>query len=208
IPKQYMSLDGIPIMVRTLQIFQEHPEIEFIILTAPKGQTEYCFHEFVQPYGITKVRGVAQGGLTRQESVLNGLRLVEDSDHVVIHDSVRPLVKAAVISESIKQAKLYGAAIAACSMTDTVKVGDDFVVRTLSRENLWLAHTPQTFRTKLIMEAHERAAKEGFMGTDDAALIENMGSRVAIVEDSAYNLKITLPEDLLTAERLIKNSRS
>jgi 2-C-methyl-D-erythritol 4-phosphate cytidylyltransferase len=208
IPKQYAPLDGIPIISRTLKIFQEHPEIDFIVVTAPKGDTEYCYLEFVRPYGITKVRGVAQGGITRQESVLNALRLAEDSDYVVIHDSVRPMVKASVISESIKLARLHGAAIAASPVTDTVKIGDDFVVSTLPRENLWLAHTPQTFRTKLIIKAHERAAKEGFTGTDDAALVENMGSRIAIVKDSAYNLKMTLPEDLLTAERLIRITKS
>ncbi len=208
IPKQYLLLDGIPIIVRTLQIFQEHEEIDFIVLTVPKNDSEYCLEKFVEPYGITKVRGLAQGGITRQESVLNGLRLVEDSDHVVIHDSVRPLVKSSVISESIRLARIHGAALSASPVSDTVKTGDDFVVGTLPRDNLWLAHTPQTFRTKLIIRAHERAAREGFTGTDDASLVENMGLKIAIVKDSAYNLKMTLPEDLLIAERLIKTAKS
>ncbi|MDR3604427.1 MAG: 2-C-methyl-D-erythritol 4-phosphate cytidylyltransferase [Syntrophaceae bacterium] len=203
IPKQYLRLAGVPILARTLSIFERHPEIDFIVLTTPGGHVDYCLSEIVQCYGFRKVRNIVQGGRTRQQSVLNGLKLAEDADFVVIHDGVRPLVKASVISGSIEKAKLYGSAIAACPVRDTVKKSDGFNVDTMPRENLWLAHTPQTFRTSLILEAHEKALADGFTGTDDASLVERLGLKVAIVPDSDYNIKITSPQDLAVAEKLL-----
>ncbi len=203
IPKQYLHLSGVPILGRTLMIFEEHPEIDFVVLTTPKGQVDHCLYQIVQRYGLGKVRKVVEGGDKRQTSVLNGLRFAQDSDFVVIHDGVRPLVKASVISGSIEKAKLYGSAIAACPVRDTVKKSDGFIVGTLPREDLWLAHTPQTFRTSLILEAHEKALADGFTGTDDASLVERLGLKVAIVPDSDYNIKITSPQDLAVAEKLL-----
>ncbi|MCX5873188.1 MAG: 2-C-methyl-D-erythritol 4-phosphate cytidylyltransferase [Deltaproteobacteria bacterium] len=203
IPKQYLHLNGIPILARTLAIFQAHPGIDFIVLTTPIGQVEYCSSEIVARYNLTKIRNVVQGGDSRQESVLNGLRLAQDSDFVVIHDAVRPFVEASVISGSIEKAKITGAAIAACAVSDTVKRGNGFIVETVPRDNLWLAHTPQTFRTSLIVDAHEKAMADGFTGTDDAALVERLGFQVAIVTDSSYNIKITSPYDMIVAERLV-----
>lgn len=202
-PKQYLPVGGIPIIVRTLQVFQKQKEIDFIVLTTPKNHEDYCLTEFVKPYGITKVRAIVPGGNTRQESVMQGLLSARDSHIVVIHDSVRPLVKPDIIMESIQKAQVYGSAIAACPVSDTVKIGSDFISDTFPRDNLWLAHTPQTFRTQLILEAHEKALREGFQGTDDSSLVENMGLSIAIVRDSSYNLKITLPEDILIAEKLL-----
>lgn len=203
IPKQYLQLNGIPILARTLAVFQSHPDIDFIVLTTPIGQVQYCSSEIVARYNLTKVRNVVQGGDSRQESVLNGLRLAQDSDFVVIHDAVRPLVEASVISGSIEKAKLSGAAVAAYPVSDTVKKGNGFIVDTVPRDNLWLAHTPQTFRTSLIIDAHEKAKADGYTGTDDASLVERLGLRIAIVTDSNYNIKITSPQDMIVAERLI-----
>lgn len=205
-PKQYLPIGGIPIIVRTLQLFQKHTEIDFIVLTTPKNHEEFCLREFVEPYGITKVRAIVPGGATRQESVMEGLISAKDSHIVVIHDSVRPLVQPEIIMESIQKAQIYGSAIAACPVSDTVKIASDFISDTFPRNNLWLAHTPQTFQTQIILQAHEKALKEGFQGTDDSSLVENMGLRIAIVIDSAYNLKITLPEDILVAEKLLADN--
>ncbi|MGO9738299.1 MAG: 2-C-methyl-D-erythritol 4-phosphate cytidylyltransferase [Desulfomonilaceae bacterium] len=203
IPKQYLRLAGVPILARTLSIFERHPEIDFIVLTTPGGHVDYCLSEIVQCYGFRKVRNIVQGGRTRQQSVLNGLKLAEDADFVVIHDGVRPLVETSVISGSIENARLYGSAIAASAVKDTVKKAKEFIVDTVPRENLWLAHTPQTFRTSLILEAHEKALADGFTGTDDASLVERLGLKVAIVPDSDYNIKITSPQDLAVAEKLL-----
>ena len=203
IPKQYLELAGIPILARTLDVFETHNEIEFIVLTTPKGHVDYCQSDIVERHGFRKVRNVTQGGATRQGSVLNGLRLVQDSDFVLIHDGVRPLVEASVISMCIQSAKWHGAAIAASPVNDTVKRGAKFITETLSRENLWLAHTPQTFRTSLILHAHQKAIADNFQGTDDASLIERLGLKVAIVQDSHYNIKITTPQDLVVAERFL-----
>ncbi len=207
-PKQYLCLAGVPILARTLRIFEEHSEIDFIVVTTPKEQVDFCFSQIVRRYGFRKVRNIVQGGSTRQKSVLNGLKLAEDSDFVVVHDAVRPLVEASIISGTIKNARLHGSAIAACSVRDTVKKADGFILGTLPREDLWLAHTPQTFRTSLISEAHAKALADGFTGTDDASLVERLGLKVAIVPDSAYNIKITSPQDLAVAEKLFVPQKS
>ncbi len=201
-PKQYLGLAGVPILARTISIFEEHSEIDFIVVTTPREQVDFCFSEIVRCHGFRKVRNITQGGDTRQASVLNGLRHAEDSDFVVIHDGVRPLVGASVISMSIESAMLYGSAIAASAVKDTVKKANGFILGTLPREDLWLAHTPQTFKTSLILDAHEKAVADGFLGTDDASLVERLGLKVAIVPDSDYNIKITSPEDLSVAEKL------
>jgi 2-C-methyl-D-erythritol 4-phosphate cytidylyltransferase len=203
IPKQYLVLGGLPILVRTLRIFQEHPDVDFIILTTPADQIEFCQSEIVKANNLSKVSDITRGGRTRQESVLNGLRMASHSDLCLIHDAVRPLVNPHIISQSFEKAHFCGAAIAACEVTDTVKTADDFVVGTMPRENLWLAHTPQTFRTSLIIEAHEKALSDGFIGTDDSSLVERMGLKIAIVPDSKYNIKITSPQDLIVAEKLL-----
>lgn len=203
IPKQYLLLGGLPILVRTLRIFQKHPDVDFIILTTPADQIEFCQSEIVQANNFSKVSEITRGGRTRQESVLNGLRIASHSDLALIHDAVRPLVTPDIISESFEKAYSHGAAIAACEVTDTVKTADDFIVGTIPRENLWLAHTPQTFRTSLIIEAHEKALSDGFIGTDDSSLVERMGLKIAIVPDSKYNIKITSPQDLAVAEKLL-----
>jgi 2-C-methyl-D-erythritol 4-phosphate cytidylyltransferase len=203
IPKQYLVLGGLPILVRTLKIFQEHPDVDLIILTTPADQMAFCQSEIVKANNLSKVSEITRGGRTRQESVFNGLRMASHSDLCLIHDAVRPLVNPHIISQSFEKAHCYGAAIAACEVTDTVKTADEFIVGTMPRENLWLAHTPQTFRTSLIIEAHEKALSDGFIGTDDSSLVERMGLKIAIVPDSKYNIKITSPQDLIVAEKLL-----
>ncbi|MGC8658830.1 MAG: 2-C-methyl-D-erythritol 4-phosphate cytidylyltransferase [Desulfomonilaceae bacterium] len=202
IPKQFLKLGGIPILALTLKVFENHPEIDFIVLTTPERYIDYCKSQIIQRYGFQKVRHVIQGSVTRQGSVLNGLKMAEDSDFVLIHDGVRPLIEASVISMCIEAVKVHGAAISASPINDTVKRGAKFIAETISRENLWLAHTPQAFRRSLILHAHEKALADNFVGTDDASLVERLGVSVAIVQDSNYNIKITSPEDLLIAEQL------
>lgn len=203
IPKQYIILQGTPILVRTLRIFEKHPGIDFIVLTVPGDHVDYCESEIVKRHNFQKVRKVVKGGYTRQASVLNGLMHAQDSDFVVIHDGVRPLVEDSVISMCIESAKKHGAAIAASPVRDTVKKAKEFISSTVPREDLWLAHTPQTFRTSLILKAHEKAVADGFTGTDDASLVERLGLRVAIVRDNDYNIKITIQKDLQVAEKLL-----
>jgi 2-C-methyl-D-erythritol 4-phosphate cytidylyltransferase len=135
--------------------------------------------------------------------VYNGLLRLEDTDIVAIHDGVRPLVTSAVVAETVKVARLSGAALACVAVRDTVKRMTRRTLETVSRSDLWLAHTPQTFRTSVILDAHRKALSDGFEGTDDASLVERLNHPVAVVQDSEINIKITTPEDLQLARALL-----
>lgn len=204
IPKQYLNLEGIPILARTIAAFQAHPIIDQIVVTVPAGEEDFCRTSIVEPYQLGKVKHIVIGGATRQESVYNGLRQLGECDIVAIHDGVRPLVSAQVIAETVDAARDVGAAVACVAVRETVKRKAGSHLETIPRTDLWLAHTPQTFRTSLITEAHEKAAADGFDGTDDAVLVERLGLPVEIVEDSSDNIKITTPADLERAELLLK----
>jgi 2-C-methyl-D-erythritol 4-phosphate cytidylyltransferase len=203
VPKQYLELAGLPVLTRTLMAFVNHPLVDRIVLTVPVGQEDYCRAHIIAGCHATKPLLVVTGGPTRQASVYNGLRVLRGSDIVAIHDGVRPLVAPEIITRTFEAAQIHGAAVAAARVKDTVKrlVGES--LETIPRTNLWLAHTPQTFRYELIMDAHDRALAEGFEGTDDASLVERLGRPVALVEDSEDNIKITTPEDLRRAERIL-----
>lgn len=203
-PKQYLDLGGLPILARTLMLFQEHSLIDEIVLTVPPGEEDFCRSSIVDQYRVDKVKRIVRGGTTRQKSVFNGLMELGDHEIVAIHDGVRPLVSRDVITRSVESARSTGAAVACVPVRETVKRKVGSHLETIPRSNLWLAHTPQTFRTALIIAAHERAISEGFEGTDDAMLVERLGILVAIVDDSPDNLKITTPADLHRAELLLK----
>jgi len=203
VPKQYLQLSGIPILARTLLAFQSHPLVDLIVLTVPPGDEDLCRSRILAPFDLRKVEEIVAGGATRQASVYNGLRRLEKTDMVAIHDGVRPLVNQEVITATFKAAEASGAALACVRVRETIKKKIGTLVETVSRSHLWLAHTPQTFQTRLILKAHARAIEDGFIGTDDAALVERLGHPVTIVEDSADNIKITTPEDLALAEMLL-----
>jgi len=204
IPKQYLALKGVPILARTLKVFDRHALIDRIIVTVPQGDEERCWSEVVKPFGLKKVAAVVAGGATRQASVYNAIMRLADTDIVAVHDGVRPLVSAEVITATIRAAESIGAALAGVPISDTVKkrIGSHLV--SIPRGGLWLAHTPQTFRTSLILEAHRKAIEDGFIGTDDAMLVERLGLPVEVVEDSEDNIKITTVEDLELAEMFLK----
>jgi 2-C-methyl-D-erythritol 4-phosphate cytidylyltransferase len=196
IPKQYLTLNGIPILVRTLKVFQDHPDIDTIIVTVPPGDEKLCLSEFVSRFELTKVRDAVAGGTDRQASVYNGLACLADTDLVAIHDGARPLVSQSIVSRTIEAARSTGAALAGIRVRQTVKRVIGSHLETIPRSDLWVAHTPQTFRTDLIIDAHRRARDDEFTGTDDASLVERLGHPVRMVEDSDENIKITTPKDL------------
>jgi 2-C-methyl-D-erythritol 4-phosphate cytidylyltransferase len=206
--KQYLLLDGKPILAHTLQLFQDAEFIDEIYPISPAGEIDYCRREVVERYHLTKVRGIVTGGAERQESVLNGLRYLDGCDPddiIVIHDGVRPLVPPAVVRRSVEIALAHDSAVVAVPVKETVKVvRDGYAVETPPRETLWLAQTPQTFRYGVIRSAHEVAAAESFLGTDDASLLERLGDRVHLVIGDYGNIKITTPEDLELAETLLR----
>jgi 2-C-methyl-D-erythritol 4-phosphate cytidylyltransferase len=203
VPKQYLDLHGVPILARTIMVFIGHPLIDRIVVTVPPGDEDVCRQNVTALLKADKHVEIVSGGVTRQGSVFNGLQRLGDSDVVAIHDGVRPLVTQDVVTRTITAAQECGAALAAVRIKETVKRKTDRFLETIPRADLWLAHTPQTFRTALIVEAHTRAMSEGFEGTDDAALVERMGHPVQLVEDSEDNIKITTARDLDLARILL-----
>jgi 2-C-methyl-D-erythritol 4-phosphate cytidylyltransferase len=209
-PKQYLELDGTPILCRTLAVFADTPLIDRIVLVVPAEDRAFCRDELVPRTGLAGSVDVVTGGPTRQDSVSNGLAAIDatDDDLVVIHDAVRPFLQVAELEACIRTAGETGACILALRVCDTVKKAgpDGRITATVDRASLWLAQTPQVFRYRLIMDAHTRARQQGIAGTDDAALLEMTGRAVNIVPGSRLNIKITTPEDLVLATAILKLS--
>jgi 2-C-methyl-D-erythritol 4-phosphate cytidylyltransferase len=211
INKQYLQLDGLPIVARTIAVFEQSPSIEAIYLVIPDAEIPYCREHVVAACGFRKVVEVVPGGRERQNSVMNGLRAMRphlsDDDVVVIHDGVRPLITPELLLESIAVASSNDGALVAVPAKDTIKtVRDGIVVNTPDRETLWQAQTPQSFRFGIIYAAHQAAEQDGFIGTDDASLVERRGGVVRIVRGDYRNIKITTPEDLVLAESFLAGS--
>jgi 2-C-methyl-D-erythritol 4-phosphate cytidylyltransferase len=210
INKQYLLLAGRPILAHTLAVFEQARFVDEVFLIVPEDEIPFCRENVVDRYGFAKVCRIVAGGSERQYSVLNGLRSMESphrDDVVLIHDGVRPFVPLSVLENSVETARLHDAALVAVQVKDTVKVVKEGVVQeTPPRETLWLAQTPQTFRYGVIRDAHERAAAEGWLGTDDASLVERIGKQVHIVRGDYGNFKITTPEDLVLAEAFLKEA--
>ncbi len=201
--KQYLPLNGLPILVHTLTPFEESDLVDSVVLTVPAGDEDYCKKEVVEKFGFKKVIDILHGGKERQDSVRAGLNLLDSSvDFVMIHDGVRPLITSQMIADSLRGAETSGACIVAIPAKDTIKEvsKDGLVLRTLERKDLWMVQTPQTFRYDLIKEAHDKAFADGFLSTDDSALVERLGCQVTIVQGSYKNIKITTREDLMMAE--------
>jgi 2-C-methyl-D-erythritol 4-phosphate cytidylyltransferase / 2-C-methyl-D-erythritol 2,4-cyclodiphosphate synthase len=205
-PKQYCDLAGIPMLVHTLRAFEQSP-VDAIIVVAPADHVESTL-ALIDRFGITRIQAVVAGGRLRQDSVGAGLAAAApDTELVVVHDGARPLVSPGLIRACIDEARRTGAAMAAIPVKDTLKAvaADGTVLRTVDRQGLWQAQTPQAVRADLLRQAF--AAAHGFVGTDEASLLEHHGIRVSIVEGSEKNLKITRPEDLLVAEALLRHEQ-
>jgi 2-C-methyl-D-erythritol 4-phosphate cytidylyltransferase len=212
INKQYLQLNGVPVVARTISVFERSPLIDAIYLVIPVEEIPYCREHIVDACGFSKVAAIIPGGRERQNSVMNGLRAMRgrvlDDDVVLIHDGVRPLVTESMLRESIETARRHDGALTAVPTKDTIKtVADGIVTGTPEREMLWQAQTPQTFRFGVIYTAHQAAETDRFMGTDDASLVERVGGRVRIVRGDYRNIKITTPEDLLMAEAFLASDR-
>ncbi len=205
--KQFHFMEGKPILAHTLDKFETCPLIRSILLVVGREDMDYCLKEVVEKYEFKKVSQIVPGGKRRQESVKNGIdALPKDVEVVAIHDGVRPFVTKAMIEDSIHSAVRYGAVVLAMPVKETIKMSnpDGTVLKTLDRESLWQIQTPQTFQVNIIKEAYYRATKDGFVGTDDASLVERLGVTVHILPGSYTNIKITTPEDLLLANLFLK----
>lgn len=209
IRKQYLVLDGMPILSRTLLSFAEIPGIEKLYLVVPEDDFDFCIRKILPDIeGRVPVELVA-GGKKRQESVFNGLTAIPEADGIVaIHDGVRPFVPVHQTVEAIRLAGLDGACILGIPAIDTLKTVDPegYIVNTLTRSTIWQAQTPQVFQLRLIRQAHAHSLTTGDSGTDDASLVENIGRRVRMIPGSPYNIKITRQEDLEIASGIVSLS--
>ncbi len=209
-PKQFISLSGIPMLARTVSVFEAAPVVDHVVIVVPPGDEARCRATVIEPHGFGKVRAIVPGGAMRQESVVRGLDVVDrHASIVVVHDAARPLVTADLVQRVVEVAGTSGAAVAALRVVDTLKRRDegDGMVTTVNREHLWIAQTPQAFRADLFRRAVAQATAERFLGTDDASLVERLGISVSLVEGEPFNFKITRPQDVLLAEALVAAGR-
>jgi len=209
--KQYLALDGVPILRRTIEAFVRSGLFNEIFVVVAADDMAYCRRHILDGLPTEPQLRLVAGGRERQESVSNGLEAVggQEDDAVLIHDGVRPFITPDALRNCLASVHQHGAGILAVPARDTLKVvGEDRrIAETLARKNIWQAQTPQGFRLGLIREAHRRAREEGFCGTDDAQLVERLGHGVAIIPGSRFNIKITTPEDLPLAEAIWRHVR-
>jgi len=200
-PKQFLEINGKPVIVHTLERFQAAPSIDSIVLVLSEGQANAFDAE-----AVSKLEKVVAGGETRAHSVLNGLNAVNaDTEIVAVHDGARPLVTVDEIEATIAKAKETGAACLTAPVTDTIKsVRGGEIAATLDREKLRRALTPQAFKIEVLRSAFEGVDLNDSV-TDECYLVEKLGHPIAIVEGSSRNIKITHPEDLILAEALLKS---
>lgn len=206
INKQFMLLNGKPLLAYTLEIFQNCNAIDSIVLAAGKDELQLCKEQILDIYGFSKVDKLISGGILRQQSVYNGIKSLGDCDVVVIHDGARPILSEGIIERCIEGAKKYGAVSTGMPAKETVKIlnGEGFVEYTPERERVWVTQTPQAFKRDIIEKAHEMANMKGLSGTDDAYLVESMGIKVKMIEGSYENIKVTTPEDIIIAEAIME----
>lgn len=206
IPKQFYKVGGVPVIGRTLATFDKASSVNEVCLVI---NPEYAdpVKRIIKKYGIKKVSRIVEGGRERQYSVYNGLKASgEGWDIVVVHDGVRPLLTVKLLDRVISSAVRFGAAIPAVPPVDTLKVKTThgYVKMTLDRSSIVAVQTPQAFRYDLLLSAHEKARNDGYLGTDDADLVERMGAKVRLVEGDYKNLKITTRYDILVAEAILR----
>jgi 2-C-methyl-D-erythritol 4-phosphate cytidylyltransferase len=211
IRKQYLEIGGSPIISRTILAIDACPAIKNIYLVIPEEDHLFCQESILSSIHVRSFIKLVSGGKIRQESVHNGLSAIDTHDGIVlIHDGVRPFIAVDQINNCIKGAERFGACILGVPVSDTLKHTDaqGDIAKTVDRNFMWLAQTPQAFQYQLIKKAHDYAVLNGFQGTDDASLVEQVGERVRMIPGSVFNIKITTPEDFLIAQAWVRISDS
>jgi 2-C-methyl-D-erythritol 4-phosphate cytidylyltransferase len=205
-PKQFLALDGVPILIHSLRAFAAVPRVTAIYVAVRKTETERVLAD-VAEHGFNGKVHVVEGGDNRQESVAHALAALPAAadDIVLVHDAVRPLIDSATIERTIDAVAEHGAAIVGLPAVDTIKQVERtahgaLITSTIPREFIVHAQTPQGFRYDLLQRAFAEATADGFVGTDEASVVERAGLPVAVVPGSQVNLKITQPGDLELAE--------
>ena len=202
--KQFIEIKGKPVLVYTLEKFIYNKSIDEVILVLPEDEVDYCKKEVLQRYSL-KVDRIVIGGKERQDSVFNALEAMEKANIVLIHDGARPFISEKIIEEGIKYANIYGAAAPGVTPKDTIKIKneDNISVDTPDRNMLVAVQTPQCFKYDEIYQCHRKIKEENAIVTDDTSVVERYGHKVYLYEGDYTNIKITTPEDLILAERLI-----
>ena len=206
ISKQFIDIKGKPIIYYTLKKFSENKKIDNIIVVLPEDEVKYFKENILKKYEL-RINKIVIGGKERQDSVYNALKSLKNSstDIVLIHDGARPFISERIINEGIKFDEIYGAAAPGVMPKDTIKVKNEknFSVDTPNRANLVSIQTPQVFKFDEILECHEKIRYNGEMVTDDTMVVEKYGYSVYLYDGEYTNIKVTTPEDLILAERLI-----
>lgn len=203
-PKQLMELCGLPVIVRTVNVFEKCKFINEIIVVT-REEDIALINGYINKYGWKKVVNVVKGGKERRDSVLNGFKAISDkSEFVYIHDGARCLITEKMIAKVGHAACSKGSAIAACKASDTVKIKEGGYLSTPDRSKIYYAQTPQVFMTELYRAAAYSANTNNICATDDASLVEALGFKVEAVDVGSTNIKITHPEDFAVAEALLK----
>jgi len=229
ISKPFQKLGGKPLIVWSLEALESVEEIEEIIPVLREDIIEKGADIF-RKYNLSKIKRIARGGKERQDSVYNGLKLIDDKNCIVlIHDGVRPFIDKDLIEKTIKELLLppypplsmsllkggkggvkgFDGVVLGVPIKDTIKEAERGIIkRTLKRDSLWAIQTPQVFPYAIISKVYERSIRDGFYSTDDAALVEKYGGKIKVIMGSYRNIKITTSEDLITAESLLSRSLS
>ena len=206
INKQFIKLEGKEIIAYTIEKFCNNSNIEDIVVVVKEDESEFFKKEILDKYNFKNVK-IAYGGKERQDSVYNGLKLLDEKcDVVLIHDGARPFVSDKIIDKSIEEAKEHKAIVVGVPVKDTIKVidNDKNIVDTPNRSVLWAVQTPQTFDYNILIDAYKDAFKNKFYGTDDAMLVERIGYKVKMLEGSYNNIKITTQEDLNIGSQILR----
>ena len=205
IDKLAVELNGKPLLAWTISRFESTEIIDEIIVVTREDEVEKVT-EMTKSEGFRKVSSIIKGGAFRQQSTQNGLNATSnDSTVVLVHDGARPLVRTSDIKRIAESAEENGAALLALPSKESVKeVQEGRVTKTLPRESIWLAQTPQGFRKELLQEALSSAEKEGYIGTDEASLVERIGEEVAVIEGHSSNIKVTVSSDIEVVRSLLE----
>ena len=208
IPKQFLSIHDKPVLYYSLKVFQEHEDIDEIVLVLSEEYKEYTQREILEKYGITKVSAIAEGGAERYDSVMAGLSACVDCSCVFIHDGARPCITKEIIDRCLAAVDETGACAAGMPSKDTIKIADEngCVSYTPPRQRVWNIQTPQVFSYKLICDAYKEIREKSMTGiTDDAMVVESSNkAKIHLVEGSYENIKVTTPDDIKVLENLLK----
>ncbi len=205
VPKQFLLLNGLPVLMHTIQAFHQAKSKPKIILVIPADSHSY-WNDLCQQYNFTIPHQLVNGGSTRFYSVKNGLENIADNNAVVaVQDAVRPLTSTQIIDSSYTQASQIGNAVTAVKSRDSIRQVKNGVSAALLRDEIYLVQTPQSFQYSQLKKAYEQDYNEGF--TDDASVVEATGEAIHILEGNYQNIKITFPEDIAIAELLLNQAK-